>query len=110
MEQRPGDPVAMRALRSGPAAEARPWGGGTIHVTAADRAGNMIAVTASGGWIPSSPVIDALGFPLGTRMQSFYLDQRHPNVLKPGKRPRTTLSPSLAMMKGEPSRVPHAGR
>jgi gamma-glutamyltranspeptidase / glutathione hydrolase len=102
MEQRPGDPVAMRALRDGPAAEARPWGGGTIHVTAADRAGNMIAVTASGGWIPSSPVIDALGFPLGSRMQSFQLDERHPNALKPGKRPRTTLSPSLAMVEGEP--------
>jgi len=101
MDQRPGDPVAMRALRDGPV-ESRPWGGGTIHVTAADRAGNMIAVTASGGWIPSSPVIDALGFPLGTRMQTFYLDERHPNALKPGKRPRTTLSPSLAMRKGEP--------
>jgi gamma-glutamyltranspeptidase / glutathione hydrolase len=102
MDQRPGDPVAMRALRDAPAAGARPWGGGTIHVTAADRDGNMIAVTASGGWIPSSPVIDALGFPLGTRMQTFYLDERHPNALAPGKRPRTTLSPSLAMVKGEP--------
>ena len=102
MDQRPGDPIAMRALRDGPAAEARPWGGGTIHVTAADRDGNMIAVTASGGWIPSSPVIDALGFPLGSRMQTFYLDERHPNALAPGKRPRTTLSPSLAMVNGEP--------
>jgi gamma-glutamyltranspeptidase/glutathione hydrolase len=102
MDQRPGDPVAMRALRDGPAAGARPWGAGTIHVAAADRAGNLIAVTASGGWIPSSPVIDALGFPLGTRMQTFYLDARHPNALEPGKRPRTTLSPSLAMLKGEP--------
>ena len=102
MEQRPGDPIAMRALRDAPAAGARPWGGGTIHVTAADRDGNLIAVTASGGWIPSSPVIEALGFPLGTRMQTFYLDERHPNALMPGKRPRTTLSPSLAMRKGEP--------
>ena len=101
MDQRPGDPIAMRALRDAPV-KSRPWGGGTIHVTAADRAGNMIAVTASGGWIPSSPVIDALGFPLGTRMQTFYLDERHPNALKPGKRPRTTLSPSLAMRSGEP--------
>ncbi|MGC2442244.1 gamma-glutamyltransferase family protein [Candidatus Binatus sp.] len=102
MEQRPGDPIAMRAMRAAPTSGARPWGGGTIHVTAADRDGNMIAVTASGGWIPSSPVIDALGFPLGTRMQTFYLDERHPNALMPGKRPRTTLSPSLAMRKGEP--------
>ena len=102
MEQRPGDPRAMRALLDAPARDARPWGSGTIHVTAADRDGNMIAVTASGGWIPSSPVIDALGFPLGTRLQTFYLDERHPNALKPGKRPRTTLSPSLAMRDGEP--------
>ena len=102
MEQRPGDPRAMRALRSGAALDARPWGSGTIHVTAADADGNMIAVTASGGWIPSSPVIDALGFPLGTRMQTFFLDEAHPNALKPGKRPRTTLSPSLAMRADEP--------
>ena len=102
MEQRPGDPRAMRALLGAAAPDERPWGAGTIHVTAADSDGNMIAVTASGGWIPSSPVIDALGFPLGTRMQTFYLDERHPNALKPGKRPRTTLSPSLAMRAGEP--------
>ncbi len=102
MEQRPGDPAGMRALREIPAQAARPWGGGTIHVTAADREGNMIAVTASGGWIPSSPVIDALGFPLGSRMQTFYLDEHHANSLKPGKRPRTTLSPSLAMRADEP--------
>ncbi len=102
MEQRPGDPRAMRALLRASTPGARPWGAGTVHVTAADRDGNMIAVTASGGWIPSSPVIDALGFPLGTRMQTFFLDERHPNALKPGKRPRTTLSPSLAMRAGEP--------
>jgi gamma-glutamyltranspeptidase/glutathione hydrolase len=101
MEQRPGDPIAMRPLREG-GGEARAWGGGTIHVTACDRAGNMIAVTASGGWIPSSPVMDALGFPLGSRMQTFFLDEKHPNALKPGKRPRTTLSPSLAMRGDEP--------
>lgn len=101
MDQRPGDPIGMRALRSGNG-DARAWGGGTVHVTACDRAGNMIAVTASGGWIPSSPVIEALGFPLGSRMQTFYLDENHPNALRPGKRPRTTLSPSLAMRGEEP--------
>ena len=101
MEQRPGDPVAMRALRAG-GGEARAWGAGTIHVTACDRAGNMIAITASGGWIPSSPVMEALGFPLGSRMQTFFLEEKHPNALRPGKRPRTTLSPSLAMRGDEP--------
>ena len=59
----------------------------------------------------SSPVIDALGFPLGTRLQTFYLDERHPNALAPRKRPRTTLTPSLAMRNGEPlDRVRHPGR
>jgi gamma-glutamyltranspeptidase / glutathione hydrolase len=101
LDERPGDPRAMRALMAD-APERRSWGAGTIHVTAADRSGNMIAVTASGGWIPSSPVIDTLGFPLGSRMQTFYLDERHPNALQPGKRPRTTLSPSLAMRGDEP--------
>jgi gamma-glutamyltranspeptidase / glutathione hydrolase len=102
MEQRPGDPVAMRASVAATGAEPRSWGPGTIHVTAADGRGNMVACTASGGWIPSSPVIDSLGFPLGTRMQTFYLDPNHPNALQPGKRPRTTLTPSLATLNGEP--------
>jgi gamma-glutamyltranspeptidase / glutathione hydrolase len=101
-EQRPGEPIAMRAVALGGAREPRSWGSGTIHVTAADGRGNMVACTASGGWIPSSPVIDTLGFPLGTRMQTFYLDDRHPNALKPGKRPRTTLTPSLATRNGQP--------
>jgi gamma-glutamyltranspeptidase / glutathione hydrolase len=102
MEQRPGDPVSMRALTAIAGPEPRSWGGGTIHVTTADARGNMVACTASGGWIPSSPVIDTLGFPLGTRMQTFYLDEHHPNALKPGKRPRTTLTPSLATRGGQP--------
>ncbi len=93
---RPGDPIAMRPLME-PPAEARSWGRGTVHVDAADRHGNAIAITPSGGWIPSSPVVDTLGFPLGTRLQSFHLDERHPNGLAPGKRPRTTLTPSLTI-------------
>jgi gamma-glutamyltranspeptidase / glutathione hydrolase len=101
-ELRPGDPLGVRALRANGAAEARAWGSGTVHVTACDRRGNLIAVTASGAWIPTSPVIEELGFPLGTRMQTFYLDEKHPNALMPGKRPRTTLSPSMAMRGAEP--------
>jgi gamma-glutamyltranspeptidase/glutathione hydrolase len=101
MDQRPGDPFAMRPLRDR-GVEARAWGSGTIHVTACDRAGNMIAVTASGGWLPSSPVMESLGFPLGSRMQTFFLDESHPNALLPGKRPRTTLSPSMAMRGDQP--------
>ncbi|MGH7985856.1 MAG: gamma-glutamyltransferase family protein [Candidatus Binataceae bacterium] len=101
LEHRPGDPINMRPslVTTG---EPRSWGSGTVHVTAADGHGNMIAVTASGGWIPSSPVIESLGFPLGTRMQTFYLNERHPNALCPGKRPRTTLTPSIATHGNEP--------
>ena len=92
---RPGDPRAMRA-ELGASAKARSWGAGTTHVDAADRRGNLIAITPSGAWLRSSPVADALGFPLGTRLQTFYLDERHPNALAPRKRPRTTLTPSIA--------------
>ncbi|HEY2523450.1 MAG TPA: gamma-glutamyltransferase family protein [Candidatus Binataceae bacterium] len=95
MELRPGDPRAMRAEAAAPL-KARSWGAGTTHVDAADRHGNLIAITPSGAWLRSSPVVEALGFPLGTRLQTFYLDERHPNALAPHKRPRTTLTPSMA--------------
>jgi len=74
----------------------------TVHVSVADRRGNLVACTPSGGWLQSSPVIDGLGFCLGTRAQMFNLDPSHPNRVEPGKRPRTTLSPSLAMRDGTP--------
>jgi gamma-glutamyltranspeptidase/glutathione hydrolase len=76
--------------------------GDTVHVAVADRHGNMVACTPSGGWLQSSPVIAGLGFCLGTRGQMLNLDPSHPNRLQPGKRPRTTLSPSLALRDGEP--------
>jgi gamma-glutamyltranspeptidase/glutathione hydrolase len=76
--------------------------GDTTHLDAADAAGNMIAATPSGGWIPSSPVIEGLGFPLGTRGQMFYLNPKRPNALAPHKRPRATLTPTLVLKNGEP--------
>jgi gamma-glutamyltranspeptidase/glutathione hydrolase len=72
--------------------------GDTTHLDAADRFGNAVSATPSGAWISSSPVIPELGFPIGTRAQMFALDPAHPNALAPGKRPRTTLTPSLARL------------
>ncbi len=76
--------------------------GDTVHFDIVDRAGNMVTSTPSGGWLQSSPVIPELGFGLGTRAQMFWLDEKHPSALVPGKRPRTTLSPTLALRDGEP--------
>ena len=74
----------------------------TCHVDVVDRWGNFVSATPSGGWLQSSPVIPELGFPLGSRAQMSNLDPGLPNTLRPGVRPRTTLSPSLAMRDGEP--------
>jgi gamma-glutamyltranspeptidase / glutathione hydrolase len=76
--------------------------GDTVHFDIVDRAGNMISATPSGGWLQSSPVIPELGFGLGTRGQMFWLEENHPASLAPGKRPRTTLSPTMALRDSEP--------
>ncbi|MBX9907249.1 MAG: gamma-glutamyltransferase family protein [Beijerinckiaceae bacterium] len=76
--------------------------GDTVHIDVIDKWGNMIAATPSGGWLQSSPVIPELGFPLNSRAQMFWLEEGLPSSLAPGKRPRTTLSPTLAFENGEP--------
>ncbi len=76
--------------------------GDTCHLDVADRFGNMVSATPSGGWLQSSPVIPCLGFCLGTRAQMFTLTPGLPATLAPGKRPRTTLTPSLALRDREP--------
>jgi gamma-glutamyltranspeptidase/glutathione hydrolase len=76
--------------------------GDTCHLDVIDRWGNMVSATPSGGWLSSSPVIPTLGFPLNTRLQITWLDESLPGALAPGKRPSTTLSPSLALRDGEP--------
>ncbi|KQS67065.1 gamma-glutamyltransferase family protein [Modestobacter sp. Leaf380] len=70
--------------------------GDTCHVDVVDRWGNIVSATPSGGWLQSSPTIPGLGFALGTRAQMFWLDRGLPNSLAPRKRPRTTLTPTLA--------------
>ncbi len=76
--------------------------GDTCHVDVADRWGNLVSATPSGGWLQSSPVVPGLGFPLGTRAQMFWLQDGLASTLRPGARPRTTLSPSLALRDGRP--------
>lgn len=70
--------------------------GDTVHLDVIDRWGNVVTATPSGGWLQSSPVVPGLGMPLNTRGQMFWLDEGLPTSLAPGRRPRTTLSPSMA--------------
>jgi gamma-glutamyltranspeptidase / glutathione hydrolase len=69
--------------------------GDTVHLDVIDRWGNMVSATPSGGWLQSSPIIPGLGMPLNSRAQMFWLDEGLPTSLAPGRRPRTTLSPSM---------------
>lgn len=102
-----GEPTLRAAAGTGPSADAgSPTGpgfrGDTCHVDVVDRTGLMVSATPSGGWLQSSPVVPGLGFPLGTRAQMFWLAPGLASSLRPGARPRTTLSPSLALRDGEP--------
>ncbi|WP_030896736.1 gamma-glutamyltransferase family protein [Streptomyces sp. NRRL S-474] len=76
--------------------------GDTCHLDVVDRWGNMVAATPSGGWLQSNPVVPELGFPLGTRLQMAWLEEGLPSTLTPGRRPRSTLSPSIALRDGVP--------
>jgi gamma-glutamyltranspeptidase / glutathione hydrolase len=76
--------------------------GDTCHLDVIDRWGNVVSATPSGGWLSSSPVVPELGFSINTRLQISWLDESLPGALAPGKRPSTTLSPSLALRDGEP--------
>ena len=76
--------------------------GDTCHIDVIDRWGNVVSATPSGGWLSSSPVVPALGFCINTRLQISWVDESLPGGLAPGKRPSTTLSPSMALRDGEP--------
>jgi gamma-glutamyltranspeptidase / glutathione hydrolase len=102
---RTGGPSEPATRAGGPAAGSAASSyrtGDTCHLDVADRFGNMVSATPSGGWLQSSPVIPGLGFCLGTRAQMFTLTPGLPATLAPGKRPRTTLTPSLALKDREP--------
>lgn len=76
--------------------------GDTVHIDVIDNEGNMVSATPSGGWLQSSPTIPGLGFCLNSRAQMFWLAPGLPTSLEPGKRPRTTLTPTLALKDGAP--------
>ncbi|HKB93878.1 MAG TPA: gamma-glutamyltransferase family protein [Gaiellaceae bacterium] len=105
-ELRPGgDHPRLPSPVSGAAAApgvGEPTRGDTVHLDVVDGWGNMVSATPSGGWLWGAPVIPELGFCLGTRAQMFWLEEGLPNSLAPGKRPRTTLSPTLVARDGEP--------
>jgi len=100
-ELRPGLGGRLPVLRAGTGevsmGAGEPTRGDTCHLDVADRFGNLVSATPSGGWLQSSPAIPGLGFCLGTRAQMFWLEDGLPSSLKGGVRPRTTLSPSMAV-------------
>lgn len=119
MELRPGNPGGRKARLPRYPDQDRVWGpsagigeptvgsmgetrGDTCHVDVVDAEGMMISATPSGGWLQSSPTIPELGFCLSNRGQMFWIEEGLPNSLRPGARPRTTLSPSFALRDGEP--------
>ncbi len=107
LEMRPGNPYPFHPETMAHGAipesiELRPDAPGTTGTRVADAAGNVFSATPSGGWFRHSPILEGLGFVLGTRGQAFTLDPKHANALAPHKRPRTTLTPSLALKGGKP--------
>ncbi|MFX0538402.1 gamma-glutamyltransferase family protein [Ornithinimicrobium sp. Y1847] len=76
--------------------------GDTCHVDVVDRWGMLVSATPSGGWLQSSPFVPEVGFALGSRLQMMWLEQGLPSSLVPGRRPRTTLSPTLVLRDGVP--------
>ncbi len=107
LKLRPGDPYPFQPRDMAHAAipdeiALRPWPAGTTGTRVADADGNVFSATPSGGWFPTSPIIPGIGFVLGTRGQSFWLDRESANRLEPGKQPRTTLTPTLAVKDGKP--------
>jgi gamma-glutamyltranspeptidase/glutathione hydrolase len=116
LEQRPGDPMHGAALSSESSSttpipgSGEPSGvpeprehGDTTSVQAADADGNLFSATPSSGWILGGAFIaGATGVPMSNRMQAFHLDPSSPNVLAGGKRPRTTLTPSILLKDGKP--------
>jgi gamma-glutamyltranspeptidase/glutathione hydrolase len=95
-DQRPQNQAGRRSFDDG-------FTAGTTSIQTADKEGWVVSVTPSGGWIPAA-IAGRTGMGMSQRMQSFVLDRSEGpfNVLEPGKRPRVTLTPSLALKDGRP--------
>ena len=121
LDLRPGEPApggaarrsALMALAASPADAGLGGGeptfvdlleveGDTVQLDVVDRWGNLVAATPSGGWLQGSPAVPGLGFNISTRGQMFWLDERLPSHLAPGRRPRTTLTPTVLTRDGRP--------
>lgn len=97
-EVRPGDPFHIKALSS-PDSIA-PWIGGTTTCCVADAYGNLVAATPSAN--PSYTQCRSLGVTFATRLTSLNTQAGHPNCIRPGKRPRVTLTPTIVTRNGKP--------
>ena len=108
----PGDPWRYSAGGGAPPRVSVPAGGseapdvakheGTTHIAVLDSEGNMVCATPSGGSFGKSVFFPELGCALSTRIEMFNLEEGHPNVLSPGKRPRTTLVNYMVLKAGVP--------
>ncbi|HEY70168.1 MAG TPA: hypothetical protein G4O08_06250 [Anaerolineae bacterium] len=100
LEARPGDPIAMQALKE--TGVYRPGPGGTTTCVVADRWGNVVAATPSAN-VPKEPRDGGeAGVTFGNRLRSLNTTPGHPNCIEPGKRPRITLTPTLVLRNGKP--------
>jgi gamma-glutamyltranspeptidase/glutathione hydrolase len=107
IEHRPGDPVRGAARLSGavPQLTGEPGRepGDTTAIEVVDREGNLFSATPSSGWLLGGAFVAGdTGVPMSNRMQAFRLDPASPNVLAGGKRPRTTLTPTVVLKNGKP--------
>jgi len=112
LEHRPGDPFAFDPNVKAPAVRYMPHSqgkrgsdsnGDTTCVDVVDKDGNLFSATPSSGWLLGGAFIAGeTGVPLSNRMQVFDLDPASPNVLVGGKRPRTTLTPTIVLKDGTP--------
>jgi gamma-glutamyltranspeptidase/glutathione hydrolase len=113
LEDRPGDPERLSALMPSPAEGSRSLAtpqageprepGDTTSIQVVDADGNLFSATPSSGWLLGGAFVAGdTGVPMSNRMQAFRLEASSPNVLMGGKRPRTTLTPTVVLKDGRP--------